>query len=101
MYDLLALTASKPSFLLWEKVYSKLVTVEEGLWFVRALSCAFLQGQNEVAKNQTLRYAVQIGSFLSLYLQCYDILGSILVSPGSTLLSPIDSPSSAKLPSAP
>lgn len=55
LYDLLALTGSKPSFLLWDKVYTKLTTVDEEFWFVRALSCAFLQGQSDLLKNETLR----------------------------------------------
>ncbi|KAF8317653.1 ARM repeat-containing protein [Clavulina sp. PMI_390] len=55
LYDLLALTGTKPSFLLWDKVYVKLSTPEEEQWLNRALVCAFLQGQVEIAKNENLR----------------------------------------------
>ncbi|CAI2178661.1 6583_t:CDS:10, partial [Funneliformis geosporum] len=37
----------KPSFLFWDKVYSKLSTYEEGFWFIRALEGVLLD-KNEV-----------------------------------------------------
>lgn len=55
LYDLLALTGSKPSFLVWDKVYTKLTTADEEFWLARALACAFTQGQSDLAKNGTLR----------------------------------------------
>lgn len=55
LYDLLALTSPKPSFLVWDKVYTKLTTVDEELWLTRALVCAFTQGQADLVKNDCLR----------------------------------------------
>ncbi|KAF7728036.1 translational activator of GCN4 [Apophysomyces ossiformis] len=36
-------TTPKPSFLLWDRIYTKSVAPEEGLWLVRALTSVFLQ----------------------------------------------------------
>lgn len=62
----LALTGSKPTFLLWDKVYGKLATINEELWFVRALSCTLLHVQEELQKNQTLRCADSCNEQLSV-----------------------------------
>jgi Generalcontrol nonderepressible 1 (Gcn1) N-terminal len=51
----LPLSSSKPPFLLWDKVYGKLATIEDELWFVRALSCTLLQVQGELKNNEKLR----------------------------------------------
>jgi len=55
LYDLLVLTGSKPSFLVWDKVYTKLTTVDEEQWLTRALACTFMQGQADLLKNDSLR----------------------------------------------
>lgn len=51
---ILAGTATKPSFLLWEKVYQKLTSVEEERWLLRALRAALVVLKSE--KSEHLRY---------------------------------------------
>jgi hypothetical protein len=45
------ITSPKPSFLLWDKVYSKLNTYEEGYWFIRALEGVLLDKDEVLLQN--------------------------------------------------
>src|SRR3954454_12835616 len=45
------ITSPKPSFLLWDKVYSKLNTYEEGFWLIRALEGVLLDKDGALLKN--------------------------------------------------
>ncbi|KAH8110478.1 ARM repeat-containing protein [Phellopilus nigrolimitatus] len=51
----LAGTQTKPSFLLWEKVYQKLSSAEDETWLLRALSAAFAALKSELKKNENIR----------------------------------------------
>jgi len=44
-------TSPKPSFLFWDKVYSKLNTYEEGFWFIRALEGILLDNDEALLQN--------------------------------------------------
>lgn len=52
-----SITASttKPSFLLWEKVYQKLTEPEEEKWLLRAGNAALTFFKSDFSKNETLR----------------------------------------------
>ncbi|TFY83754.1 hypothetical protein EWM64_g252 [Hericium alpestre] len=52
-------SSSKPSFLLWDKVYQKATSVEEQTWLLRAAESASLFFHKELGKNEHLR--TQIG----------------------------------------
>lgn len=54
--DLLTGTATKPSFLIWDKVYQKLSEVEDTHWLLRAADLAVPKLESELVKNQNLRY---------------------------------------------
>ncbi|KDQ56445.1 hypothetical protein JAAARDRAFT_36597 [Jaapia argillacea MUCL 33604] len=53
----LASVSPKPSFLLWDKVYQKLISAEDETWFLRALEVATSNLQKELVKDETLRQA--------------------------------------------
>ena len=55
--DLASVTSSttKPSFLLWDKVYQKITESEDERWLLRACDALLVFYQNEFAKNETLR----------------------------------------------
>ncbi|KAK1228592.1 translational activator of GCN4 [Marasmius sp. AFHP31] len=56
---------SKPSFLVWEKVYQKISDPEDETWLLRASDAALLFFKKEVSMNESLR--TQLGSvFLHL-----------------------------------
>ncbi|KAI0060576.1 ARM repeat-containing protein [Artomyces pyxidatus] len=58
-------SSSKPSFLLWDKVYQKLTSAEEEMWLLRAIESASIFYNTELTKNDHLR--TQIGlTFLHL-----------------------------------
>lgn len=52
----LANTASKPSFLLWDKVYQKLSSVEDETWLLRALQTTLSFLKSDLMKNEQLRF---------------------------------------------
>ncbi|KAI5983714.1 armadillo-type protein [Pisolithus albus] len=58
-------TPTKPSFLLWEKVYQRLGDSEEEMWLLRCLDLVLGHLEAELLKNEHLR--IQVGSiFLHL-----------------------------------
>ncbi|KIJ11894.1 hypothetical protein PAXINDRAFT_157123 [Paxillus involutus ATCC 200175] len=72
--DVLIGTPTKPSFLIWDKVYQKINDAEEELWLLRAAELAVDKLQSELLKNQHLR--IQLGSVfihLSVHSQFSDI----------------------------
>lgn len=48
-------TSTKPSFLLWDKVYQKLTSAEDEVWLLRALNAALSALKAELKKNESLR----------------------------------------------
>jgi hypothetical protein len=48
-------TGSKPSFLLWEKVYQKLTEPEDEKWLLRAAEAAFTYHTVELKKSVAAR----------------------------------------------
>ena len=44
-------TSPKPSFLFWDKVYSKLNAQDEGFWFIRALEGILLDNNEALLQN--------------------------------------------------
>ncbi|KAI9261620.1 armadillo-type protein [Phascolomyces articulosus] len=56
----LLITSPKPSFLLWDRIYTKAVTPGEGLWLVRALTSVFGQeSQASLEKTGAGLFAAQ------------------------------------------
>jgi hypothetical protein len=55
MQGIASASATKPSFLLWEKVYQKITAPEEELWLLRALESVAVHMNGELAKNEQLR----------------------------------------------
>ncbi|CAG8475625.1 4963_t:CDS:10 [Paraglomus occultum] len=55
--NIILVTSPKPSFLLWDKVYSKFTTFEEGRWFLRALE-GILLNERVDAKEVKIALAV-------------------------------------------
>ncbi|EPQ55338.1 ARM repeat-containing protein [Gloeophyllum trabeum ATCC 11539] len=47
-------TSPKPAFLFWDKVYQKLSTLEEEVWFLRACEVSVIHLANEIVKSQAL-----------------------------------------------
>jgi hypothetical protein len=45
-------TSPKPSFLLWDKIYSKFTTFEEGRWFLRALEGVLLNERIDARESK-------------------------------------------------
>lgn len=58
MQSVLALTP-KPSFILNDKVYTKLTTVDDDLWFLRALTVIISRGEG--LKDEAVRVAIGLG----------------------------------------
>ncbi|CCM02945.1 uncharacterized protein FIBRA_05060 [Fibroporia radiculosa] len=48
-------TGSKPSFLLWEKVYQKLGGIDEEIWLLRAVQASLVYFKNDVMRNEQAR----------------------------------------------
>ncbi|KIJ63493.1 hypothetical protein HYDPIDRAFT_175892 [Hydnomerulius pinastri MD-312] len=72
--DALTGTVTKPSFLLWDKVYQKITDAEEEIWLLRASDLATDKLKAELLKNENLR--TQIGSIfihLSIHSQFSDV----------------------------
>ncbi|KAF9234000.1 armadillo-type protein [Melanogaster broomeanus] len=72
--DILVGTSTKPSFLIWDKVYQRIHDPEEELWLLRAAELAVDKLQSELFKNQNLR--IQLGSVfvhLSVHSQSSDV----------------------------
>jgi hypothetical protein len=66
-----SITASttKPSFLLWEKVYQKVTESEDEKWLLRACDAALSFFKSDFSKNEALRYVLYeavITSFLTV-----------------------------------
>jgi len=51
----LSATGTKPSFLLWDKVYVKVTDAEDQLWLLRACEAVFSFFASDLKKNETLR----------------------------------------------
>ena len=49
-------TSTKPSFLLWEKVYKKTLDFEEEKWLIRACEATLTHCHAELEKSSSLRY---------------------------------------------
>ena len=52
---ILASTTTKPHFLLWNKCYQKLTTLEEELWLLRALEVGISHFRADIRKSEVLR----------------------------------------------
>lgn len=50
-------SSSKPSFLLWDKVYQKLTTADDEMWLLRALESAVIFFNGQLLKNEQARFA--------------------------------------------
>jgi hypothetical protein len=50
--------SSKPSFLLWDKVYEKISDPEEAAWLIRAIEATLTHSGAELDKNSSLRYVL-------------------------------------------
>ncbi|BGP21302.1 translational activator of GCN4 [Rhodotorula toruloides] len=48
-------TGAKPNFLLYDKVYRKASTPEDGIWLARALEAFFDADEDKLAKDETIR----------------------------------------------
>lgn len=48
-------TGAKPNFFLYDKVYRKASSVEDGVWLARALEAFFDADEDKLAKDETLR----------------------------------------------
>jgi len=48
-------SSTKPSFLLWDKVYQKITDVEDENWFLRACNATLQCFKSELAKSEILR----------------------------------------------
>ncbi|CEQ38752.1 SPOSA6832_00193 [Sporobolomyces salmonicolor] len=46
---------AKPNFFLWDKVYRKISTPEEGLWLMHALEAFFQADEHKLAQDETIR----------------------------------------------
>jgi len=53
--SLVTTSSTKPSFLLWDKVYQKLGDANEEKWFLRACEAALKHFKTEFGKNELLR----------------------------------------------
>jgi hypothetical protein len=50
-----ASTSSKPSFLLWEKIYRGVSNIEDETWLLRAIDMALTTFSVELDKSEALR----------------------------------------------
>lgn len=48
-------SSTKPSFLLWDKVYQKVTDVEDENWFLRACNVTLQFFQSELAQSENFR----------------------------------------------
>lgn len=51
----LVTSSTKPSFLLWDKVYQKVTDVEDENWFLRACNATLQFFKSELAKSENFR----------------------------------------------
>lgn len=51
----LVTSSTKPSFLLWDKVYQKVTDVEDENWFLRACNATLQFFESELAKSENFR----------------------------------------------
>ena len=51
--------STKPSFLLWDKVYQKITDVEDENWFLRACNATLQYFKSELGKSENLRWALE------------------------------------------
>ncbi|GAA6038663.1 hypothetical protein JCM8097_009472 [Rhodosporidiobolus ruineniae] len=51
----LGLQGAKPNFFLYDKVYRKAATVEDGTWFARALEAFYEKDEEKIAKDESIR----------------------------------------------
>jgi hypothetical protein len=49
---------AKPNFFLLDKLYKKISTKEEGIWFVHALESFFDVLESRIAKEETVRWVI-------------------------------------------
>jgi len=52
----LVATGAKPSFLFWERVYTKVTEEQEAIWLVRALQQVTITFSSEIRKSEQLSY---------------------------------------------
>lgn len=52
----LVATGAKPSFLFWERVYTKVTEEQEAIWLVRALQQATVTFSSEIRNSEQLSY---------------------------------------------
>jgi hypothetical protein len=52
----LVASGAKPSFLFWERVYTKVTEEQEAIWLVRALQQATIIFSSEIRKSEHLLY---------------------------------------------
>jgi hypothetical protein len=55
----LVAAGAKPSFLFWERVYTKVTEEQEAIWVVRALQQATITFFSEIRKNEQLSYVAR------------------------------------------
>jgi len=62
-------TGAKPSFLFWERVYTKVTEEQEAIWLVRALQQATVAFSSEIRKSEQLSYVSSspLGSTINRY----------------------------------
>lgn len=52
----LVATGTKPSFLFWERVYTKVTEEQEAIWLVRALQQVAITFSSEIRRSEQLSY---------------------------------------------
>jgi hypothetical protein len=58
----LVATSPKPSFLFWERVYTKVTEEQEAIWFVRAIQQATIAFSSDIRKSEQLLYVASFAS---------------------------------------
>lgn len=54
------ISPSKPSFLVWDKVYQKLTDVEEEIWLLRAVESTAAFFNAEIERAEQLRFVFDV-----------------------------------------
>lgn len=75
--DALMGTPTKPSFLVWDKVYQKLSDAEDMRWLLRTADLAVPKLESELVKHQSQRYVW--GDRVSVKFVCERVVGLRLV----------------------
>ena len=56
--ELLLGTSTKPSFVVWDKVYQKLSDADDARWLLRAAHLALLTLETELGRQPSARYVL-------------------------------------------